>query len=97
MTCEEYVLNELEETKKQLKETKEQYSEQFSQLVACTDALMVFWDRIKLKKYGNSRVIEVESIWDHDQDEFVKAYDFFKHKLEAKEEPETASDENRTD
>lgn len=86
MTCEEYVLKELEDTKDQLKKSREEAANHFNDVIVLTDTLCVFWDHIKLAEYGGVRVIQVDNIWENThQDEFLKLYDFFKSKFAEQE------------
>lgn len=86
MTCEEYVLNELEEAKQNLKKSREEAANHFNDVIVLTDTLCVFWDHIKLAEYGGVRVIQVDNIWENtSQDEFLKLYDFFKSKFAEQE------------
>jgi len=94
MTCEEYVIQllkdsrkELEETKQQLEESKETAARILLNLHHLADILDVIKQHIKLETYGNSRVISMENIWENcDAVDFTALYEAFRDKFEEEEE-----------
>lgn len=94
MTCEEYILRYLDETREKLAETQKKLDAeegraallllQFNKLADIVD---VIGKHIEMKNYGSHRTIGMESLWDNaDRDDFTVLYEAFKDIFEGGKE-----------
>lgn len=94
MTCEEYVIQlledsrkELEETRKQLEESKAMAARLLMKFNHLADILDVIKQHITLEIYGKSRVISMENIWENSEAvDFTALYEAFRDMFELGEE-----------
>lgn len=90
MTCEEYVIQlledsrkELEETRQELKKSKEMEATLLARLNILSDTLEVITKHIILEIYGKSRVISMKNVWENcDAPDFIALYEAFRDKFE---------------
>ena len=95
MTCEEYILKYLDETRDKLEETKKKLDaekehaalllQQFNKLADIVDVIA---KHIKMEKYGSDRVIKMEYLWDNSPNcaDFNALYEAFKDIFEEEKE-----------
>ena len=80
MTCEEYIIKELDETKDKLANAEWRLAELGKEMAAVGYVLAALVNRMKLKTYGNHRVISIDDIWENEHD-FQAVYDHVKDLL----------------
>lgn len=94
MTCEEYILKYLDETRDKLEETKmkldaekERTALLLMKLNQLEDIVDVIGKHVEMKNYGSHRTIGMESLWDNsDRDDFTVLYEAFKDIFEEEKE-----------
>ena len=87
MTCEEYILSYLDETREKLEETKKKLDAEkertallLMRLNHMADIIDVIVKHIKMKNYGSDRVIGMEDLWENSSGraDFNVLYEAFK-------------------
>lgn len=85
MTCEEYVVKELQDTKDKLADLQWRMAEYLKEMDRVGNVLSALAAKMKVETYNSSRVISIDDIWESSQ-YFKPVYEYFKNVLEREEE-----------
>lgn len=85
MTCEEYVVKELQTTKEKLADLQWRMAEYRKEMDRVGNVLSALAAKMKVETYNSHRVICIDDIWESSQ-HFKPVYEYFKNVLEREEE-----------